>query len=238
VSRESTSYDVGVKSRQTADSTLSALPVFPLTGMLLLPGTFMPLNIFEQRYRNLVSDALETDGLIGMIQPLVAAQDNFGPVGEMSETPEIYGVGCVGQITRWNRETDGRYLIVLEGMRRFQVRQELSLHRGYRRVRARLLSDRDEEERSDRVATETLLKAALEYCRCNRIQVDSDVLAALPGWRLANSLAAALPFRPEEQQALLEAPSSASRTTTLLQLFEMSGIVADGRSVSRPLATN
>ena len=217
-----------MRSDQDEASTVAALPIFPLTGMLLLPGTFMPLNVFEQRYRNMVQDVLRGDRLIGMIQPLVPAADNFGPVGAQSGVPDTYSVGCAGRIAEWERESDGRYLIVLDGERRFSVREELTLHRGYRRVRARLLSDHDTETGTASRVIAVLLGSALEYCRAHRIGIDADVLEALPGARLTNALAAALPFQPEEKQALLEASGIEDRASILLQLFEMSGVaIAD-----------
>src|SRR3954471_17502667 len=108
------------------------IPVFPLTGSLLLPGNLLPLNIFETRYRNLVADALEGDQLIGMIQPFTPRQDNWVESAESPESPEIYTVGCVGRIEECEPQDDGRYLIVLRGLSRFRVHQELPLHRGYR----------------------------------------------------------------------------------------------------------
>jgi len=227
-----------MKPGETKALTHSRLPVFPLTGMLLLPGTYMPLNVFEQRYRNLVADVVEGDGLIGMIQPLRPAADNFGPQGDGSETPEIYQVGCAGEITEWQREPDGRYLIVLQGMRRFRILEELLLHRGYRRVRAHLLDEADEVGESDQDLIDRILPAALDYCRRYEIRVDEDVLAALPGWRLVNSLSAALPFRPEEKQALLESQTARSRGDVLLQLLQMSSGEAEVTRPFEPMAPN
>ena len=219
-------------------STLDSLPLFPLTGMLLLPGTFMPLNVFEQRYRNLVADVVEKDGLIGMIQPLIPAPDVFGPGQDASSTPDIYEVGCAGKIEEWQRESDGRYLIVLRGRSRFRTLEELPLHRGYRRVRARLLDEADERHEGDQRLAEKILPAALDYCRRYEIGVDADVLEALPGWRLVNSLAAALPFRPEEKQALLEAQTVWSRGEALIQLLEMSRGMTEPLQPFEPAAPN
>jgi Lon protease-like protein len=227
-----------MRSDQNKASTVAALPIFPLTGMLLLPGTFMPLNVFEQRYRNMVQDVVRGDHLIGMIQPLEPAADNFGPVGARSGVPDIYSVGCAGRIAEWERESDGRYLIVLEGERRFRVRDELTLHRGYRRVRAQLLSDHYSEPGTESRVTAVLLGSALEYCRAHRIGFDADLLEALPGSRLTNALAAALPFRPEEKQALLEASGIEDRASILLQLFEMSGVVSADSQGPVPFAPN
>src|SRR3954464_115933 len=92
------------------------IPVFPLTGSLLLPGNLLPLNIFEERYRNLVADAMEEGKHIGMIQPIVPAEDS-GPAPEPpAENPDVYRIGCVGRIDRCEPQPDGRYLILLRGV--------------------------------------------------------------------------------------------------------------------------
>jgi len=116
-----------------SDPPPPVLPVFPLTGLLLLPGNLMPLNIFEPRYRSMVEDVLADGGHIGMIQPLLPGPDNLG-VGE--DDPELYSVGCAGLLERAERQDDGRFLILLRGVMRFSVDAEIELRHGYRRVRA------------------------------------------------------------------------------------------------------
>ncbi len=113
------------------------IPVFPLTGSLLLPGNLLPLNIFEPRYRNMVADTLEGGQHIGMVQPLTPRQDNWVVNSEDPDpdNPEIYRIGCLGRIEECELQDDGRYLIVLRGISRFHIREELSRPRGYRRVR-------------------------------------------------------------------------------------------------------
>ena len=113
---------------------LQSLPVFPLTGTLLLPETFLPLNIFEERYRNMVRDALEGDRQIGMIQPLIPGLDNFGVPPLDLQDPQLYPVGCLGRIEEHELQPDGRYVIVLKGVERFRVLRELDPRNGYRRV--------------------------------------------------------------------------------------------------------
>ena len=110
------------------------LPVFPLTGSLLLPGTWLPLNVFEPRYRNLVEDAVVDErGLrwIGMIQPRVPMQDNWPALEEPPANPELYTVGCAGRVERCEPQADGRYLILLKGRCRFRVADRaLGIRRG------------------------------------------------------------------------------------------------------------
>lgn len=196
------------------------LPVFPLTGTVLLPGTYLPLNIFEQRYLNMVRDALEGDRRIGMIQPLVPGLDNWGFPPLDLEEPELYTVGCCGRIDRHELQEDGRYLIVLEGVGRFRILGELEPRRGYRRVRADFsefeIDQRSEEPDIDR---QELLSVLDRFARQRDLEFDRDLLAALSGTRLVNTLSTALPFAPVEKQALLEARSPADRATLLITLM-------------------
>lgn len=204
------------------------IPVFPLTGTLLLPGTLMPLNIFEPRYRNLVADAMEEgkgarrSPYIGMIQPFVPRQDNWPALDLPAEDPALYTIGCAGRIERCDPQPDGRYEIVLRGISRFRVREELPPRRGYRRVAV----DYDEftadpAEPQHEVEPSRLLAAVRSFGAANGFELDLSLLAALPGISLLNGLAVALPFRPEEKQALLEAAGPAEREELLLVLMGM-----------------
>src|SRR6188474_2315147 len=98
------------------------LPIFPLTGVLLLPRGRLPLNIFEPRYLAMIQDALKDERLIGMVQPSEAQDDNRGG-GALN--PPVYPVGCAGRITAFTETDDGRNLVTLTGVSRFRIRQEL-----------------------------------------------------------------------------------------------------------------
>jgi Lon protease-like protein len=202
------------------------LPVFPLTGSLLLPGNFLPLNIFEPRYRAMVEDAMAPDGepYIGMIQPLVPRQDNKPPMDLAfeQERPELYRVGCAGRIERCEPQSDGRYLILLRGVSRFRVREELDLQRGYRRVVADYAEFRaDPQELQAAVDPSRVMGALRGFSEAHGLTFDFDLLGSLPGVSLVNGLAAALPFLPAEKQALLEAAGPAEREELLLALMGM-----------------
>jgi Lon protease-like protein len=229
----------------------TVLSIFPLTGSLLLPGSFLPLNIFEPRYRNMVADAMGGEGLdreqkepkggqdgqqpyIGMIQPVVPRPDNRGTMEELLDNPELYKVGCAGRIERFEPQPDGRYHILLRGMCRFRVREELvdvrdapeapggSAGGGYRRVVAdysEFLSDLTEP--TFNLHPGRLLRAAREFGERHGFAFELDVLSALPGIVLLNGLAAALPFSPPEKQALLEAAGPVEREELLLLLMGM-----------------
>ena len=200
----------------------AVIPVFPLTGSLLLPGNFLPLNVFEERYRNMVTDALEGGRHIGMIQPLTPHQDNWPALEEPAENPELYSVGCVGRIERCEPQDDGRYLLLLKGVNRFRVRRELPLTRGYRRVEADYSEfPGDPAELEVDLHPGQMLNAVRLFGEAHGLGFDLDLLSSLPGVSLVNGLAVALPFRPAEKQALLEAPGPAEREEMLLALMEM-----------------
>jgi uncharacterized protein len=207
---------------ETSPSACSIIPVFPLTGSLLLPGNLLPLNVFEPRYRNMVADAMAGEKLIGMIQPLVPRHDNWVDAAQQEEAPELYANGCCGRIDQCEAQPDGRYLILLRGVSRFRVKQELPLHRGYRRVLAdcsEFQGDRD--ELNVFLNPLRLMRALRAFGERNELEFDFDLLASVPGISLLNGLSVALPFRPAEKQALLEAADPAVREELLLTLMGM-----------------
>jgi uncharacterized protein len=198
------------------------LPLFPLTGSLLLPGNWLPLNIFEPRYRNMVEDALEGESWVGMIQPFTPHPDNWPNLEAEPTNPQLYDVGCAGRIERSEAQADGRYVILLKGVSRFRVREELALHRGYRRAAADysdFAADLGEPEAE--LDPARLLYAVRSFGKAQGLSFDLDVLAALPGVALLNGLAVALPFQPAEKQALLEATDPHQREQMLLTLMGM-----------------
>lgn len=200
------------------------IPVFPLTGSLLLPGNLLPLNVFEPRYRNMVADALEGDRHIGMIQPLVPRQDNYNWVdaAQQPDNPELYTVGCLGRIDECEQQDDGRYLVLLRGVCRFRVKRELPLHRGYRRVEADYSGfERDKDELHVFLNPSRMMRALRAFGEKHDLEFDYDLLSSVPGISLLNGLSVALPFRPAEKQALLEATDPVVREDLLLTLMGM-----------------
>src|SRR5215468_9887437 len=115
-----------MSERRGGTALPAILPIFPLTGVLLLPRGRLPLNIFEPRYLAMFRDAMEGDRLIGMVQP------SDPPIREMN--PPVYPLGCAGRITSFSETDDGRFLVSLTGVSRFRIREELPLLEGYRRV--------------------------------------------------------------------------------------------------------
>jgi Lon protease-like protein len=209
------------------------LPIFPLTGSLLLPGNWLPLHIFEPRYRNMVEDAFsgrgpgEGEKLIGMVQPLAPHEGGGVDLSALDpgmepDLPELYQVGCVGRIEECQEVAEGRYLIALLGVTRFRIAEELPLKRGYRRVRAvyeEFAHDRESPQDQD-AAPESLIRLLTEFGKLHGLSFDMRRLGKLPCQALVNGLSMALPFEPAEKQALLEAPND-SRLDVLEALLQM-----------------
>ncbi|MGF1611903.1 MAG: LON peptidase substrate-binding domain-containing protein [Kiloniellales bacterium] len=204
-------------TRGVFDPTFDELPdclrVFPLAGALLLPGGRLPLNIFEPRYLGMVNDALAGDRLIGMIQPCEDEED---------APPPLYGIGCVGRVVSFSETDDGRYLITLAGLIRFELGEELSMKDGFRRVRPLYDRFRNDLEIDPRgIDRARLLQALTEFLELHGIKGDWDAIEETPDERLVTSLAMLCPFAPSEKQALLEAmtlPERAETMTTILQM--------------------
>jgi len=206
----------------------AALPIFPLSGALLLPRGQLPLNIFEPRYLSMIEDALAGEHMIGMIQPVEPASD---PV---SESAELFSVGCMGRITSFMEIENGRNFITLSGTCRFRLAEELEGRSGYRRVRAALdefAGDMDGNAAS--VADRNrLLDAVRAYFSLKGIEVEWAALTASTDDPLVTTLAMACPLDPSEKQALLEAPGLAERAKLLTALLEMASRDAEGTSMA------
>jgi Lon protease-like protein len=193
------------------------IPVFPLDGALLLPGGDLPLQIFEPRYLNMVDDVMAGDRVIGMIQTRA---------GGARERPRLADVGCLGRITSYAETSDGRYLITLTGVCRFDAGEEIPLQGPYRQLRARY--DRfeadlaeDEAAQAPSAARSRFAKALKRYLNRRELDIDWETAQTAPLEALVNSLAMGLPFEPAEKQALLEAPTLSGRFETLSTLLEI-----------------
>jgi Lon protease-like protein len=193
------------------------LPVFPLTGVLLLPRAALPLNVFEPRYLELVDDALRGNRLIGMIQP-VESEDTV-------LRPKLSQVGCAGRIIAWRESEDNRYLITLAGLCRFRVKEEVSALSAYRQVACDFkpfAGDLAQTGEDGDFPRERLLAALKDYLFRRDMKADWKSVMTAPAESLVNALAMMCPFEPAEKQALLEAPSWTDRVSTLVALLEIS----------------
>ena len=199
------------------------IPVFPLSGALLMPGAQLPLNIFEPRYLRMIDDALAGARTIGMIQPRDPVRNE--------QMPELYDVGCAGRITNFTETSDGRYLITLTGIRRFRVAEEVSVDTPYRTIKADwsvFKIDTHTDDSVTRVDRDLLLEIMEDYLDAEGLKADWDAANEAPVDALVVSLAMGCPFAPPEKQALLEAPTIADQAECLMALMEMSGCEEPG----------
>jgi len=200
----------------------TSLPIFPLPHAVVMPGAELPLNIFERRYLNMVFDALGAERMIGMVQPDPDAEDDSG------ET--VYGTGTAGRITSFSETGDGRLLIILSGVCRFDIREEVATTRGYRRVLAdwtRFHTDYQDAPvvTADRERLKVLLKL---YFSRKKLETDWETLDRLDLVRLINLLTGQLPLEVAERQTLIEAVSADERAEILMGLLEFATADAPG----------
>jgi Lon protease-like protein len=196
------------------------LPIFPLPNVVLFPNVFLPLHIFEPRYRDMVSDALASDRLIGMVLLREGWDD------QRQARPPVYPIGCTGLITHVEPLNDGRYDIVLRGIERFRIVEEDHARR-YRRARVETLMEPmlGAEDRAmirwQRTKLESLLAPAVEHSG-----VDPRTTSAMTDEDLVNALAQYLDLEPVEKQALLERPCLRTRAEALVELLEIRDLTA------------
>ena len=190
------------------------IPIFPLTGAVLFPGTQLPLNIFESRYINMIDDALaSTDRLIAMIQP-ASSKD--------SDSKILKNVGCVGKITTFNEIEDNRYLITLTGIIRFKIKEELDTTTSYRQI----IPDFEnfntdlEDQNVESIDRENLLGLIKKYLEHRNMLTDWDIIQQTPTEQLINYSGVLVPFTPEEKQLLLESTTIDERCSALEALYQ------------------
>ena len=190
----------------------SVIPLFPLSGAVVLPHGQLPLNIFEPRYLSIVFDALAGSRLVGMVQPLH---------GEEGDCPDLHRTGCAGRIVSFSETRDGRVSLVLSGVSRFDVEDELELYRGYRRAKiswSRFTHDLDNEEID--IDRDRLLSLAKTYLESRQLAIEWDSLDGLELPELVDTLASSLPFSSREKQGLVEALIIQDRCELLSALCE------------------
>jgi Lon protease-like protein len=197
------------------------IPIFPLPNVVLFPNVFLPLHIFEPRYRKMVDEALNGDRIIGMVllRP--------GWEGDYEGRPPVYPVGCAGVITHAERLADGRFNIVLRGMEKFRVVGEDTSH-SYRQAHVTAMPETLTETmraeiRGERRRLEALLVPQPEGGKETK---DAKVPTSMPDEDLVNALAQYLEFEPVEKQALLERDGLLARCKSLIELLEMKVLVA------------
>ena len=236
------------------------LPIFPLPGVLLLPGGKLPLNIFEPRYLDMVREAMGQSRMIGMVQPATeddaptedddssgfdveamaggetvpTAERESGGESDVGSAP-VYKVGCAGRIVEFGETDDGRFLITLRGVIRFRIRRELPLLSGYRRIVPDFNAFADDLDASKAYFDRSRLLDALHYYfEQQEIEADWNAVREASNERLVTSLAMICPFSGAEKQALLEAPTPSDRAETMTTILEMAVLDATGSGAAGP----
>jgi Lon protease-like protein len=207
----------------------ACVPVFPLSGALLLPSGQLPLNIFEPRYLAMFDAAIAAERLIGMIQPALDASD-------LPRSPPLCRIGCLGRVSQFSETGDGRYLVTLSGVSRFRVVEELAATTPYRQCRVAydefcdLTDPRRGEDAVDRPA---LLRAFRAYLSANELEADWDSVDRASNAGLVTALSMMSPWGAPEKQALLESADHAARAKTLIAITEI--VLASATAPPAPL---
>lgn len=201
------------------------LPLFPLPNVVLFPNVFLPLHVFEPRYRAMVADAEASDRMIGMVllRP--------GWEGSYEGRPPIFAIGCSGVMTHVERLADGRYNLVLRGLERFHIVEED--HAGaYRRAIVEPLAEPPLTGEARQVIRGCRSKLESMLAPAERTGGDPTIPSAMADEDLVNALAQYLDLEPIEKQALLEQPCLRSRAESLVELLEMKILMARTPGVS------
>ena len=192
------------------NSLPNQIPIFPLSNFIIFPETTVPLNIFETRYLQMIDESMKSHRMIGMVQPK--------KTGELKK-PDLYEVGCLGKITSFNETDDGRYLIIINGVSRYKIIEEVNTNKLYRLCNVSftefdedLLKKKEEIEFSDLKFVFNDLKSIFEK---QGYAIDWKNLEKQSLDQTINTLSMASPFSLEEKQILLESKDIKSRKKNL-----------------------
>ncbi len=194
------------------------MPLFPLSGALLLPCGQMPLNIFEPRYLAMIDDAIASNRIVAVIQPRFDANGQI----ERCDAPQLCSVGTLGRITSLSETGDGRYIISLIGICRFRLIDEAPQKKAYRQGRiAPFLNDLSSDTGEENVNRSALLDSFRAYLEANDLEADWESVEQASNATLVNTMSMMAPYGPAEKQALLEAPDLKTRADTLIAMTEI-----------------
>lgn len=210
-----------IERYRTASDLPPRLPVFPLRGAILLPRATLPLNVFEPRYLNMLDDVMSGSRVLGIIQPVGDAEGSESPLGRSAD---LKRVGCAGRVTSYQELDDGRLMITLTGLCRFEVTGEESSATPYRIIRAayhRFVEDLAPGTGEDDVDRQGLLRVLRLYLDEKRLSTDWAAIQRTSSEFLVNTLSIISPYGAEEKQALLEAGDLKTRAEVLVALAEM-----------------
>tara|TARA_B000000557_G_scaffold187244_1_gene153185 strand:- start:159 stop:800 length:642 start_codon:yes stop_codon:yes gene_type:complete len=192
------------------------IPVFPLSNFIIFPKTTVPLNIFEERYLNMVDDAMKSNKFIGMIQPLKSKNEN-------NEQPDLHKIGCLGKITSFRETNDGRYLIEIKGIIRFQTIEEIKTNNKYREVMvdfSKFSKDLDNNDQEIKfMDLELIFKDLKSLFDKKGFIINWKALEKQSLEETINALSMASPFSLEEKQVLLEAENLNIRKQRIAEIL-------------------
>ena len=192
------------------------IPIFPLTGVIMFPNTYLPLNIFEDRYIKMFNKALASEHkLIGMIQPIFLNENN--------NSTSFYQTGCAGKIISFEETKDNRYLITLKGLSRFNLVSEKTNEDNFKIAEVEWHNFKNDFGQKEKSLSHGNLKEVLKtYFHLKKIKVNMDSIQTFNEYNLADQLAMICPLSSEEKQLLLETVSLARRNKLLFSMIESS----------------
>lgn len=221
-----------MRARPTSVADLPrSVPVFPLTGALLLPFAQRPLNVFEPRYVDMIDTALGSDRLVALIQPEDTSEES--PRGRAP----LQKIGTIGRLTHWEENGEGRYFIILEGLCRFELVSELTVTTPYRQAvvdASRFASDFDRGFGEEAVDRERFLKMMRDYAEYGKFELNWKEIEQTGTADLVNFCCMVSPYGAAEKQLLLEAKTIEARAEALIALAE----VEMARDGAKPAALN
>lgn len=201
------------------------VPIFPLAGALLFPRAQLPLHIFEERYREMVRDALAGPGRIAMIQPSADG-----------DHPPLFRAGCLGEIVGVEEMDDGRFNIVLQGSHRFRLIAEADIGTPYRQADIDLAAfDDSEPDPLPLILRSSVEREARKFGDALGLAVDWDAVGRLDDEMLVNAIAQVAPFDPGAKQALLEEPHLLGRAELVVQLMEFQRLSPGGADIGQTM---
>ena len=201
------------------------VPIFPLAGALLFPRAQLPLHIFEERYREMVRDALAGPGRIAMIQPSAEG-----------DHPPLYRAGCLGEIVGVEELEDGRFNIVLHGSHRFRLIAEADIGTPYRQADVDLAAfDDSEPDPLPLLLRSSVEREARRFGDALGLAVDWDAVGRLDDEMLVNAISQVAPFDPGAKQALLEEPHLPGREELVIQLMEFQRLAPGGADMGQTM---
>lgn len=192
------------------------LPILPLQEVVLLPHARLPLNIFEPRYITMIEDTLGKDRMIGLVQPSKEA--------DAHKPQDLYSVGCAGKIISFVETEDHRFLITLQGVCRFEVKEEVPSKTGYRMIKPEwknYIGDLSTAQNNAEIDHDQLTSLLRTYFKQLGVNADWEVILKTSNDDLISSLIMICPLAANEKQALLEANTQVDRTKLLISLLEM-----------------